>query len=128
MRKFLAPFVATAAAALALSGCGKTEAPPQAPAPQVSVATPLQQKVVDWDDFTGRFEARIMAAASAISPASACTNAARGGDAPCMSSIASTPATASPEGVVIGFIALDAVLDTGWVDLAIMPGASGAMR
>ncbi len=57
MRKFLAPFVATAAAALALSGCGKTEAPPQAPAPQVSVATPLQQKVVDWDDFTGRFEA-----------------------------------------------------------------------
>ena len=57
MRKFLAPFAATAAAALALSGCGKTEAPPQAPAPQVSVATPLQQKVVDWDDFTGRFEA-----------------------------------------------------------------------
>ena len=57
MRKFLAPFVVTAAAALALSGCGKTEAPPQMPAPQVSVATPLQQKVVDWDDFTGRFEA-----------------------------------------------------------------------
>lgn len=27
------------------------------PAPQVSVSTPLQQKVVDWDDFTGRFEA-----------------------------------------------------------------------
>jgi RND family efflux transporter MFP subunit len=57
MRKFLAPFVVTAAAALTLSGCGKTEAPPQMPAPQVSVATPLQQKVVDWDDFTGRFEA-----------------------------------------------------------------------
>ena len=57
MRKFLAPFVVTAAAALTLSGCGKTEAPPQMPAPQVSVATPLQQKVVDWDDFTGRVEA-----------------------------------------------------------------------
>ncbi len=27
------------------------------PAPQVSVATPLRQSVVDWDDFTGRFEA-----------------------------------------------------------------------
>lgn len=27
------------------------------PAPEVSVATPLRQKVVDWDDFTGRFDA-----------------------------------------------------------------------
>ncbi len=27
------------------------------PPPQVSVATPLRQSVVDWDDFTGRFEA-----------------------------------------------------------------------
>ena len=27
------------------------------PAPQVSVANPLRQSVVDWDDFTGRFEA-----------------------------------------------------------------------
>ena len=27
------------------------------PAPEVSVATPLRQSVVDWDDFTGRFEA-----------------------------------------------------------------------
>jgi len=57
MRKFLAPFIATAAAALALTGCGKPQAPQQMPAPQVSVSTPLQQKVVDWDDFTGRFEA-----------------------------------------------------------------------
>jgi RND family efflux transporter MFP subunit len=57
MRKFLAPFVATAAAALVLAGCGKAEGPPQMPAPQVSVANPLRQSVVDWDDFTGRFEA-----------------------------------------------------------------------
>lgn len=27
------------------------------PPPEVSVATPLRQSVVDWDDFTGRFEA-----------------------------------------------------------------------
>lgn len=57
MRKFFGPFVATAAAALVLAGCGKPQAPQQMPAPQVSVATPLRQSVVDWDDFTGRFEA-----------------------------------------------------------------------
>lgn len=57
MRKFLAPFVATAAAAMVLAACSKTEGPPQMPPPQVSVATPLKQSVVDWDDFTGRFEA-----------------------------------------------------------------------
>jgi multidrug efflux pump subunit AcrA (membrane-fusion protein) len=27
------------------------------PAPQVSVAAPLQQNVTDWDEFVGRFEA-----------------------------------------------------------------------
>ena len=57
MRKFLAPLVATAAAAMVLAACSKTEGPPQMPPPQVSVATPLKQSVVDWDDFTGRFEA-----------------------------------------------------------------------
>ena len=57
MRKFLAPLVATAAAAMVLAACSKTEGPPQMPPPQVSVATPLRQSVVDWDDFTGRFEA-----------------------------------------------------------------------
>ncbi len=43
---------------LALSACGKGEnaAPPPA-APPVSVATPLVEQVVDWDDFVGRFEA-----------------------------------------------------------------------
>ena len=57
MRKFLAPFIATAAAALVLAGCGKQDGPPQMPPPEVSVATPLRQSVVDWNDFTGRFEA-----------------------------------------------------------------------
>jgi RND family efflux transporter MFP subunit len=41
----------------ALYGCSP-KAEGQAPgAPPVTVATPLQQKVVDWDEFTGRFEA-----------------------------------------------------------------------
>jgi len=42
----------------ALYGCsskGDTQGPP--PAPPVTVATPLVERVVDWDDFTGRFEA-----------------------------------------------------------------------
>ncbi|MET0179450.1 MAG: efflux RND transporter periplasmic adaptor subunit [Novosphingobium sp.] len=46
-----------AASALLLSACGTDEvAPPPAP-PRVTVATPLQREVVDWDDYTGRFEA-----------------------------------------------------------------------
>lgn len=49
--------LAAAAAMLVLAACGKPSAPPAMPAPQVSVATPLRQSVVDWDDFTGRFEA-----------------------------------------------------------------------
>ena len=41
----------------ALYGCSKgQEAPQQGPAP-VTVATPLQNQVVDWDEVTGRFEA-----------------------------------------------------------------------
>lgn len=41
----------------ALYGCSP-KAEQHAPgAPPVTVATPLQQKVVDWDEFTGRFEA-----------------------------------------------------------------------
>ncbi len=46
-------------AALALGGCGgKTDSgPPQQGAPQVTVAAPLSQEIVDWDDFVGRFEA-----------------------------------------------------------------------
>lgn len=43
---------------LLLAGCGaaeSAEAPP--PLMPVTVATPLVQEVVDWDDFVGRFEA-----------------------------------------------------------------------
>ncbi|CAN5214030.1 efflux RND transporter periplasmic adaptor subunit [soil metagenome] len=43
-------------AALLLSACGGGQPPPPPPPPQVSVATPLQRDVVDWDDYTGRFE------------------------------------------------------------------------
>ncbi len=44
------------AAALLLSACaaGEPEAPPP---PPVTVAQPLAQEVVDWDDYVGRFEA-----------------------------------------------------------------------
>lgn len=54
----LLPFVAAALLA-PLGGCGeagKAAAPPPAP-PQVKVATPLVQKLIEWDEFTGRFEA-----------------------------------------------------------------------
>lgn len=44
-------------AATMISGCGKQDAKAAPPAPQVSVATPLQQTVVDWSDFVGRLEA-----------------------------------------------------------------------
>ena len=57
MRKL---FVAAvfAATAFGMAGCGDQSGAGQAPpTPTVSVATPLQENVVDWDDFTGRFEA-----------------------------------------------------------------------
>lgn len=43
-----------------LSGCGQAEEQQQQSAPPalaVTVATPLQKTVTDWDEFTGRFEA-----------------------------------------------------------------------
>jgi RND family efflux transporter MFP subunit len=47
-----------AALALGLAACAPTSAAPAAQGPpQVSVARPLQEKVTDWDEFTGRFEA-----------------------------------------------------------------------
>jgi RND family efflux transporter MFP subunit len=42
--------------ALLLGACGKESAPPPAP-PSVVVSQPLQQQIVDWDDYAGRFEA-----------------------------------------------------------------------
>jgi RND family efflux transporter MFP subunit len=40
-----------------LAGCGGEQAPPAPPPAQVTVATPVQREVVDWDDYTGRFVA-----------------------------------------------------------------------
>ncbi len=44
-------------AGLALAACGKQSAPPAPPPQGVSVAVPLTRDVIDWDDYTGRFEA-----------------------------------------------------------------------
>src|ERR1700722_14268804 len=45
-------------AAALLGGCGKSGQAGQAPPPpQVSVATVLEKRVKDWDEFTGRFQA-----------------------------------------------------------------------
>jgi RND family efflux transporter MFP subunit len=43
------------AAALA-AGCSEPAPPPEVP-PLVEVATPLSERVADWDDYSGRFEA-----------------------------------------------------------------------
>ncbi len=55
IRRFL-PIATASALALALTGCGpkpvKTDPPPS-----VVVATPLSEKIVDWDDYVGHFEA-----------------------------------------------------------------------
>ena len=37
------------------AGCSETTPPPEAP-PLVEVASPLAQRVADWDDYSGRFE------------------------------------------------------------------------
>jgi RND family efflux transporter MFP subunit len=47
----LAPIVLAALAA----GCSEPAQPPEAP-PLVEVATPLAERVADWDDYSGRFE------------------------------------------------------------------------
>lgn len=54
----LAPAAAAGAAAILLAACSAQGQPASAPPPpQVSVAVPLQQTVVDWQEFPGRFEA-----------------------------------------------------------------------
>ncbi|WP_404334521.1 efflux RND transporter periplasmic adaptor subunit [Sphingomonas sp. MMS12-HWE2-04] len=40
-----------------LSACGGGQQQQAPPPPEVTVATPLQRDVVDWDDYTGRFVA-----------------------------------------------------------------------
>lgn len=58
MLKQLIVFVGVALSATSLVACSPSNAAPAAPpAPLVSVAKPLAQKVTDWDEFTGRFEA-----------------------------------------------------------------------
>jgi RND family efflux transporter MFP subunit len=43
-------------ALIALSACSQPK-PPAPPAQNVTVASPIQRQVVDWDDYVGRFEA-----------------------------------------------------------------------
>jgi multidrug efflux system membrane fusion protein len=46
-------------AALVLASCGEkqqAQAPGGAPPPSVSVANPVEKKVVEWDEYTGRFD------------------------------------------------------------------------
>ena len=50
----LTPMVAVC---VALAGCAAKKPPPPPPPPTVVVSKPLQKKIVDWDDFVGRFEA-----------------------------------------------------------------------
>lgn len=57
MRRSLTPILAGVVAGLFVVACGKPEAPPPPPAPEVTVSTPLQEQILDWDDFVGRFEA-----------------------------------------------------------------------
>ena len=45
--------------ALVLASCGEkqqAQAPGGPPPPSVSVANPVEKKVVEWDEYTGRFE------------------------------------------------------------------------
>ena len=53
--RFLPAGLAAVALASGLAGCAKKPPPP--PPPTVYVATPLQRKLVDWDDYVGRFVA-----------------------------------------------------------------------
>ncbi len=41
-----------------VSACGGKKKPPPPPPPLVLTAHPLQRSIVDWDDYSGRFEAK----------------------------------------------------------------------
>lgn len=45
------------AAALLVSGCGRSEPAAPPAAPKVTVSTPVVQEVAEWDEYTGRLEA-----------------------------------------------------------------------
>ncbi|HEX8164511.1 MAG TPA: efflux RND transporter periplasmic adaptor subunit [Beijerinckiaceae bacterium] len=51
------PVAAAALAFLAFSGAAIAQAPPNMPPPPVTVAKPVVKEVVEYDDYTGRFEA-----------------------------------------------------------------------
>ena len=56
MRILLSPGMAVLCAALLCAACAKQSPPAEKP-PAVAVAHPLSQRVSDWDDYSGRFEA-----------------------------------------------------------------------
>lgn len=56
MHRPYAAFGAAVSLALLLAACGQS-APPAPPAPQVTVATPTRQKLIDRDEYVGRFVA-----------------------------------------------------------------------
>jgi len=45
------------AAAAGTAGCDDRKAKPQAVAPPVTVSTPTQRRITEWDEYTGRFQA-----------------------------------------------------------------------
>src|SRR5271166_594218 len=53
------PPIAAALFLAALAGCGQNQAqaPSAPPPPAVSIANPLEKEVVEWDEYTGRFDA-----------------------------------------------------------------------
>src|SRR3954468_15850772 len=51
-------FIVAAFAANLLAGCdNKPAAGPAPPPPPVTVSKPVQKKITEWDEYTGRFEA-----------------------------------------------------------------------
>src|SRR5690349_21776956 len=54
-REFLGGIIALSAALTACSGGAESQGTP--PPPEVTVAAPLVQDIVEWDDYVGRFEA-----------------------------------------------------------------------
>jgi RND family efflux transporter MFP subunit len=57
MKKFAAFAVLLLVLGSSLAGCEKKQAGSAPQAPKVTVAKPLAEKIVDWDDYIGRFEA-----------------------------------------------------------------------
>ena len=57
--KFRAALLVFGLLTLGLTACGEkaAQAPAASPPPAVSVASPLEKEVVEWDEYTGRFDA-----------------------------------------------------------------------